>query len=181
MERGSCDISNKISIFCQVHSCKQIRNSSYGSNVAIHFVAGNRRWLWPRRRELKSFWCLENEVSVSWLQILTTGTQKDFNFTQHCQVLTFQIPRNWDCGWQCVSSVALLGRPLRALSATVPVSRNLEIKHLTVLCEIGSLSGCRLLKSAAMTRKLRSPDIKTTSILSSVVNAILRYLQQNVL
>ena len=48
------------------------------------------------------------------------------------------------------------------LSATVPVYRNLEINHLTVLCEIGSLSGCRLLKSTAMTRKLRSPDIKMT-------------------
>ena len=79
-----------------------------------------------------------------------------------------------------VSSLALFGQPLRALSATVPVSQNLEIKHLTVLCEIGSLSGCRLLKSAAMTRKLRSPVIKMTSILSSVVKAIFSYLQQNV-
>ena len=92
------------------------------------------------------------------------------NFTQHCQVLNFQFP-----------PVALFGRPLRALSATVPVSRNLEIKHLTVLCEIGSLSGYRFLKFAAMTRKLRSSDIKMTSILSSVVKGIFSYLQQNVL
>ena len=86
-----------------------------------------------------------------------------------CQVLNYQIPRNWDCGWQCDSSVALFGWPLHALLATVPVSRNLEIKHLTVLCEIVSLSRCRLLKSAALTRKLSSPDIKMTSILSSLV------------
>ena len=64
------------------------------------------------------------------------------------------------------------------LSATGPVSRNFEIMHLTVLSEIGSLSGCRLLKSAALTWKLRSPDIKVTSILSSVVKAIFSYLQQ---
>ena len=55
------------------------------------------------------------------------------------------------------------------------------INHLTVMCEIESVSGRRLLKSAAMTRKLRSPDIKMTSILSSVVEAIIRYLQENVL
>ena len=79
---------------------------------------------------------------------------------------------------ELVSSVELFGRSLRALSATVPISRNLEIKYLTVLCEIGSLSGCRLLKSAAMTRKLRSPDIKMTSILCSVVKSIFIYLQQ---
>ena len=40
MERGSCDISNIISIFCQVQSCKKIRSSGYGSKVTTHFVAG---------------------------------------------------------------------------------------------------------------------------------------------
>ena len=41
MERGSCDISDNISICYQVHSCKQIRSCSYSSNVTTHFVAGN--------------------------------------------------------------------------------------------------------------------------------------------
>ena len=72
-----------------------------------------------------------------------------------------------------VSTVALFGRLLRALSTTVPVSHNLEIKHLKVLCEIASLSECQLLKSAAMTWKLCSPDIKMTSIPSSVVKTII--------
>ena len=50
MERGFCNISNNISIFCQFHACKQIWSSSYGSKVTTHFAAGNWRWLWPRRR-----------------------------------------------------------------------------------------------------------------------------------
>ena len=50
MESESCDISNNISIFCQVHSCKQIRSSRYGSNVINKFVAGNCRWLTPEER-----------------------------------------------------------------------------------------------------------------------------------
>lgn len=56
-------------------------------------------------------------------------------------------------------SVAVFGRPLRGLSSTVPVSLNLAMRDATVLCEIGGLSGCRLLKSAAMIRQLRCPDI----------------------
>ena len=43
MERGSYDISNNIGIFCLVHSCKQIRSSSYGSKVTTHFVGGNQK------------------------------------------------------------------------------------------------------------------------------------------
>ena len=107
-----------------------------------------------------------------------TAPRKTYNFTQHCQVLNFQIPRNWDGRWQGTEWPSKKCHWRNTLSAKVPFSRNLEIKNLTVLCEIESLSGCQLLKSAAMTRKLRSPDIKITSILSSV---IFGYLQQNVL
>ena len=169
MERGSCDISNNISIFCQVHSCKQIRSSSYGSKVSTHLNMEERIEVILMSGK-RSFRVMAADFS-----------RKTSNFTQHCQVLHFQIPRNWDCVWQGTEWPSKKCYWWGTLSATVSVSRNVEIKHLAVLCEIGSLSGCRLLKFAGMTPKLRTPDIKMNSILSSVVKAIFSYLEQSVL
>uniref|UniRef100_A0A3P9BGI0 Ig-like domain-containing protein n=1 Tax=Maylandia zebra TaxID=106582 RepID=A0A3P9BGI0_9CICH len=57
-------------------------------------------------------------------------------------------------------------RPHFGKSNTEPVSRNLASSLLTVAWEMGGLVGCLALKSAAMTRLLRSPDINTISILT---------------
>ena len=61
-------------------------------------------------------------------------------------------------------------RPHLGKCKTEPVSRNLASSLLTVAWEMGGLVGCLSLKSAAMTRLLRSPDINTISIRSSCVN-----------
>ena len=74
------------------------------------------------------------------------------------------------------SSVDVFGRPLRALSATDPVSRNLLIHSATPLWEMGSLSKCNALNSAASTRELRFPHMRTISTRSSVVSTILQSL-----
>ena len=132
MERCLYDISDNIRIFCQVHSSKQIRSSSYGSKVT--------------------------SLQHILLQVTEDGFDHGgenwghFNVWRttfpECQVLNFLIPRNWDYGWQGTEWPSKKCYWWDTLSATVPVSRNLEIKHLILLCEIGSLSGCRLLKYA---------------------------------
>ncbi|MED6285877.1 hypothetical protein CHARACLAT_033677 [Characodon lateralis] len=61
-------------------------------------------------------------------------------------------------------------RPHFGKSNTEPVLRNLASSLLTVAWEMGGLVGCLALKSAAMSRLLRSPDINTISIRSARVN-----------
>ena len=100
MERRSCDISSNISIFFQVHSCKQIRSSSHGSKVTTHFLQVTEDCFDLGGENWGHFDVGNTTFPCHGCRFYQPAPRKTSNFTQHCQVLNFQILK-WDCGWQC--------------------------------------------------------------------------------
>ena len=145
MERGSCDISNNIRIFCQVPSRKQIRIRSYGSKLQ-HFLLhvtedgfdhGEENWghfdVWTTKFPWHSFTYVIGTSSTS--QLILQPFRRFAYLTAHSATLPLLHLRHRCFSYVTAHSTTHPPLHLRHSSfynssATPPTSQALHLLHL---------------------------------------------------